>query len=274
MKLKIRVAIFVSVVGLILATILQTSSLGAAPMTINYTFTKIDTGDILPGSWTFDTSEGYFEWPQPLYGGLVMMSIYIHQNDFDPSAGTGELTYSLTTVGGDEYDWVLDAEILYDVPAPIDHMMIGGKYSVLTLDPLEEYANAPIASLLIDQQSLSQSSIQNSNLVYNPKSNFYSASFGNGEPSLPTPLITQSLGSRFTAKLTPYFFVVQDVTIKASNASQCPDFNGDRLVDSADLAILLGAYGPNSSALDLSNDSQINGADLGILLGSFGSCPS
>lgn len=51
------------------------------------------------------------------------------------------------------------------------------------------------------------------------------------------------------------------------------DLNGDGQVDGADLAILLGDWGPaKSSPADFNDDQQVNGADLAILLGEWGPC--
>ncbi|MCB9838410.1 MAG: hypothetical protein H6813_03645 [Phycisphaeraceae bacterium] len=51
------------------------------------------------------------------------------------------------------------------------------------------------------------------------------------------------------------------------------DLNGDGVVDTADLGVLLGQFGGAGSA-DLNDDGVVDTADLGILLGAFGSnCP-
>ncbi|MCB9846879.1 MAG: hypothetical protein H6814_00555 [Phycisphaeraceae bacterium] len=53
------------------------------------------------------------------------------------------------------------------------------------------------------------------------------------------------------------------------------DLNGDCVVDTADLGILLGAFGTSDPLSDLNNDGVVDTADLGILLGQFGmSCVS
>jgi len=58
---------------------------------------------------------------------------------------------------------------------------------------------------------------------------------------------------------------------------QCPaDLNGDRVVNGADLGLMLGAWGPCPSspcAADLNLDGVVNGADLGLMLGAWGPCP-
>jgi len=50
--------------------------------------------------------------------------------------------------------------------------------------------------------------------------------------------------------------------------------NGDGVVNGADLAILLGAWGPNpGSPSDLNGDGVVDGVDLSILLSAWGPCP-
>jgi hypothetical protein len=57
----------------------------------------------------------------------------------------------------------------------------------------------------------------------------------------------------------------------------CPaDLNQDRVVNGADLGLMLGAWGPCPStpcAADLNLDGVVNGADLGLMLGAWGPCP-
>lgn len=51
------------------------------------------------------------------------------------------------------------------------------------------------------------------------------------------------------------------------------DLNGDDIVDGADLAVLLGSWGPaRGSVADLNEDGDVNGADLAIMLGAWGDC--
>jgi len=53
-------------------------------------------------------------------------------------------------------------------------------------------------------------------------------------------------------------------------ANPC-DFNGDGVVDGADLAVLLGAWGPcKGCPEDLTGDGVVNGADLAVLLAKWG----
>lgn len=53
----------------------------------------------------------------------------------------------------------------------------------------------------------------------------------------------------------------------------CPaDLDGNRLVNGADLGMLLGNWGGQGVG-DLNGDGTVDGADLGTLLGAFGPCP-
>lgn len=55
----------------------------------------------------------------------------------------------------------------------------------------------------------------------------------------------------------------------------CPaDLSGDGSVSGADIAIVLGSWGPcDGCAADLNNDGVVNGADIAIILGAWGPCP-
>jgi hypothetical protein len=54
----------------------------------------------------------------------------------------------------------------------------------------------------------------------------------------------------------------------------CPgDINDDRVVNTADLLILLGEWGNPDSPADIDGDGDVDTADLLMLLGAWGSCP-
>jgi len=55
----------------------------------------------------------------------------------------------------------------------------------------------------------------------------------------------------------------------------CPtDLNGDGLTDTADLGILISAFGASDPTADINNDGAVDTADLGVLIGAFGApCP-
>lgn len=251
-----------------------TTRADAFPISVEYTLIKLDTGDVLPGmNWTFDSSEGLFAWPHPLYeGGGITFSISIRSNTLDLTTGEGEFKYDFSMVGGDGADWLLDANVILHLPQPLDQIMIGGEYATFSDETLIPYNGQPLASLMTDQNVLTNSAVYLENMT-NCGDLCFSSPFGKSLPSLPTQKIQQTLGSKHILKLAAYPFLVNTITIRTSNTALCPDFNGDRVVDSADLGILLGTYGPNSSALDLTNDGVINSADLGVLLGRFGRCP-
>ncbi len=51
------------------------------------------------------------------------------------------------------------------------------------------------------------------------------------------------------------------------------DLNGDGVTNAADLAQLLGSWGPSGGPADFNHDGVVNASDLAQLLGSWGSCP-
>ncbi|MBX3354468.1 MAG: hypothetical protein KF724_02080 [Phycisphaeraceae bacterium] len=65
---------------------------------------------------------------------------------------------------------------------------------------------------------------------------------------------------------------LDDVSIDATFCGPRPeDLNSDGSVDGADLALLLGQWGPcDGCAADLNGDGTVNGADLALLLGAWG----
>lgn len=58
--------------------------------------------------------------------------------------------------------------------------------------------------------------------------------------------------------------------IGEQSVKRSADINGDGIVDTADLGILLGAYGTADVTADLNNDGVVDTADLGVLVGQFG----
>jgi hypothetical protein len=57
--------------------------------------------------------------------------------------------------------------------------------------------------------------------------------------------------------------------------SNCPaDINGDGVIDTADLGILIGQFGTTGPGADINGDGVVDTADLGVLIGDFGTtCP-
>lgn len=69
------------------------------------------------------------------------------------------------------------------------------------------------------------------------------------------------------------YFVVGDLPV-----DPCPsDLNDDGIVDGVDLAIVLGSWGPCTSATcpaDIDGSGVVDGSDLALILGSWGPCPA
>lgn len=60
----------------------------------------------------------------------------------------------------------------------------------------------------------------------------------------------------------------------ATSATCVGDLDGSGSVDAADLAIVLGAWGPAHAPIgeDLDGDGDVDAADLAVLLGAWGPC--
>jgi len=66
----------------------------------------------------------------------------------------------------------------------------------------------------------------------------------------------------------------EDLLAIGSSVIDClGDLNSDNIVNGADIAVLLGAWGTADIIVDLNADGIVNGADMALLLGSWGACP-
>ena len=71
-----------------------------------------------------------------------------------------------------------------------------------------------------------------------------------------------------------FFFQDAWIVVLPGGDEPCPgDFNGDGIVNGADLGLMLVAWGTEDPVVDLSGDGRVDGADLGLLLAFFGDCP-
>ena len=87
------------------------------------------------------------------------------------------------------------------------------------------------------------------------------ASFNNG-----TSWSLFAFGADSCTQIAQYSVVIE--------RAQCTgDLDGSGVIDGADLAGLLGAWGTPGSPADLDGDGTVGGADLGVLLGNWGTCP-
>ena len=96
-------------------------------------------------------------------------------------------------------------------------------------------------------------------------------------PSEQVPVAQLTVGSGFSVSGTLSVFIndgLLELPAAFECAGSCPaDLNNDGQVDAADLAILLGAWGPNpGSPADINGDGNVDAADLAVLLGSWGPC--
>ena len=71
-----------------------------------------------------------------------------------------------------------------------------------------------------------------------------------------------------------FFFQDAWIVVLPGGGPPCRgDFNGDDLVNGADLGLLLVGWGTEDPLVDLSEDGRVDGADLGLLLSFWGDCP-
>ncbi|MHC4911132.1 MAG: GC-type dockerin domain-anchored protein, partial [Planctomycetota bacterium] len=63
------------------------------------------------------------------------------------------------------------------------------------------------------------------------------------------------------------------IVLEYVGVAECPaDLSGDGVVDGADLAMLLAAWGGASKTADFTGDLMVDGADLAVLLAAWGGC--
>lgn len=100
-------------------------------------------------------------------------------------------------------------------------------------------------------------------------------------PFAGTPVGSRFIVSRSRTNFVPgemdgpgYVNLHPDELVDALAVVDCDaDMNGDELVDGADLASLLAAWGTASTLADLTDDGVVDGADLAVLLSAWGACP-
>tara|TARA_B100001059_G_C17807445_1_gene570071 strand:- start:826 stop:1725 length:900 start_codon:yes stop_codon:yes gene_type:complete len=67
-------------------------------------------------------------------------------------------------------------------------------------------------------------------------------------------------------------FIATFTPIESNPCPDCPDLNGDCVVDGADLAGLLAAWGDSGVPADFDQSGSVDGADLAALLAAWGAC--
>jgi len=97
------------------------------------------------------------------------------------------------------------------------------------------------------------------------------AFFGVGEAEIADVVTIEWPGGAVTTR----FNVPTNQVLVITDSHPAADLNGDGVVGSADLAILLGSWGPCPAEpavcpADLTGDGAVGSADLGVLLGQWG----
>jgi hypothetical protein len=96
--------------------------------------------------------------------------------------------------------------------------------------------------------------------------------------SVALPALSPAVRIRFSISDTPDNSITEagiddfNLTVSTCVAPCQGDFDGNDVVNGADLGVLLAQWGSTGSA-DLNGDGTVNGADLGTLLSKWGTCP-
>ena len=190
------------------------------------------------------------------FGGEVPGSTDIEftLNDGDPSGlvfGSGAVLYS-TTIAGVELPAAFGTDPTYfDVVIPLPRVMTLGDYNNVGW------------SVKCRNFNYTGSFGFQVGICTSQAFGFYTnnASFNNG-----TSWSLFAFGADSCTQIAQYSVVIE--------RAQCTgDLDGSGVIDGADLAGLLGAWGTPGSPADLDGDGTVGGADLGVLLGNWGTCP-
>ena len=175
-------------------------------------------------------------------------------NDGDPSGlvfGSGAVLYS-TTIAGVELPAAFGTDPTYfDVVIPLPRVMTLGDYNNVGW------------SVKCRNFNYTGSFGFQVGICTSQAFGFYTnnASFNNG-----TSWSLFAFGADICTQIAQYSVVIE--------RAQCTgDLDGSGVIDGADLAGLLGAWGTPGSPADLDGDGTVGGADLGVLLGNWGTCP-
>ena len=190
------------------------------------------------------------------FGGEVPGSTDIEftLNDGDPSGlvfGSGAVLYS-TTIAGVELPAAFGTDPTYfDVVIPLPRVMTLGNFNNVGW------------SVKCRNFNYTGSFGFQVGICTSQAFGFYTnnASFNNG-----TSWSLFAFGADSCTQIAQYSVVIE--------RAQCTgDLDGSGVIDGADLAGLLGAWGTPGSPADLDGDGTVGGADLGVLLGNWGTCP-
>ena len=190
------------------------------------------------------------------FGGEVPGSTDIEftLNDGDPSGlvfGSGAVLYS-TTIAGVELPAAFGTDPTYfDVVIPLPRVMTLGNFNNVGW------------SVKCRNFNYTGSFGFQVGICTSQAFGFYTnnASFNNG-----TSWSLFAFGADICTQIAQYSVVIE--------RAQCTgDLDGSGVIDGADLAGLLGAWGTPGSPADLDGDGTVGGADLGVLLGNWGTCP-
>lgn len=237
---------------------------------IDITSTDLATGAMTTTSVIVevDSANHSFSASQNIGTGGVYVDGQVLQGPTPEGLGDMSLLYGVSNFSDKNLKVQVEVEKIYD--EPFQQPMLGAFVDLVdfSFDGPPESAKV---SIEVDDQVVPGTTLEGAAWM---SDNIYlnQGIIGGGVASVPAKNITEKLGLTFEKEMPAGEQMVLSTVFEIGSTAFCADLNGDAMVDAADLAILLGAYGRGNNALDLNQDGLIGGADLGILLGDFGSC--
>ena len=223
----------------------QISAIAIAPSDSATVYLGYNNGKIYRSTNALDPSPAWTTISGPFGGGLPsnawVSSIAVDPNDTDTAYCTlstfGVAHVYQTTTGGSS--WQRIDQALPDIPA---HWI-----AIRECDSNQLYLGTELGVFVSDDAG---------------------ATWTPGGMGLPN-VIVESLD--FRDENTLVAFTYGRGVYVSSLLACCPgDLNGDGIVDTADLGVLLGQFGTANSLADINGDGVVDTADLGILIGAFG----
>lgn len=262
-------SVIVSVVACALGTPIIAAADYAGPIGVEVISTDLVTGETVSSSEivTINPNTGNFHLVQAHDDGGVYVSGALDEGPFD--GAEKELLNFFGIQNLTQRELVVSVTVKKLYRSAFSQPMVGGTIELIDFDFSAPKAGSTV--LKIDDAEVAGTKLLPADFQ-DDGTGYFVGILGQNLATIPAVNIKQSLGLRFERAMLPDASIVVIGSLQLASTATCSDLNDDKEVDSADLGILLGAYGRGGNAYDLNQDGLIGGADLGLLLGDFGSC--
>ncbi|MBN8548752.1 MAG: hypothetical protein J0M12_05520 [Deltaproteobacteria bacterium] len=265
-----KTLLILSVLATTLCNLASPFAATAAPIKVETYMKDLVTNEEFEFEENFSSSESHAF----LYltsAGSVVFQVNVNDYWFNEQTQEGNIEIFYSAISTNDNRVAIKTKISRSLSSTLAQPIFGGDFSA-AIGPIAEPASSDLtAALLTNGQVLTGSEIYGNDL-FTCGSNCFVGLYGNGLASIPSAPVTRSVGVAYETELEIIDQFSSTSNIHINNSAVCPDLNGDDIVDSADLGILIGAYGPANNSFDLTQDGYVNGADLAILLGAYGAC--